>query len=173
FRNHFGFKDPSVLEPIWNNHLFPPCAWDSAFSMWKNKGLISLVLCGFNNLCFKHGLPLNNLFRYFQVRCSMRKSRLVEIYRDLDDKCDRYAQSPANLTHMFWSCSKLISFWTSIFETLSQVLPIQLQPSPHVTIFGAVEDPLLYHVNTLILLHSQLFWFISVFWKSAAPPSLA
>ncbi len=40
FRQHFKLAAASVFGPIYSNHLFPPSTLDSAYVLWKNRGLL-------------------------------------------------------------------------------------------------------------------------------------
>lgn len=44
--------------------------------------------------------------------------------------------TPANLTHMFWSCPAMTTFWFIIFKSLSDALSINFQPKAAAAIFG-------------------------------------
>lgn len=57
-----------------------------------------------------------------------------------DDKCDRCAQSPADLTHMFWSCPKLISFWSFYFEIISKSNWVEVLPGVGIAIYGVPKS---------------------------------
>ena len=68
-----------LLGPLCNNHIFLPSKLDSAFTLWKGKGIVSfcdLFLNGtfvdFESLFHKHDLPRTNFFRYLQVRCFIK-----------------------------------------------------------------------------------------------------
>lgn len=50
------------------------------------------------------------------------------------------ADAPCNLTHMFWACPKLSEFWRLFFKTISNILGINLTPTPHIAIFGKPPD---------------------------------
>ena len=101
--------------------------------------------------------------------------RLAKIYPGTSDSCNRCKQSPANHTHMFWSCSNLTSFWCQIFDTLSTVLEVDLNPEPYTALFGL--PPLMtlclpaskrrvLAFTTLLARRLILFK-----WKQVAPPS--
>lgn len=75
FRQNFWFIHCLGLDPIYNNHLFPPAKLDSAFSLWQRQGIFSFkamnlnaVFASFNDLSRKFGLPRSSLFDYFQVK---------------------------------------------------------------------------------------------------------
>lgn len=64
------------------------------------------------------------------------KAKLAKIYVNEDDLCDRCRMARGDLTHMFWTCSKISEFWTSVFEILNEAFDLDLQPSPATAIFG-------------------------------------
>ncbi len=54
--------------------------------------------------------------------------------------CDRCRADKADLVHMFWSCSKLREFWTSIFVILNGAFGLALQDSPVTATFRVQGD---------------------------------
>ena len=107
-------------------------------------------------------------------RAHLSKARIAEMYPDADSKCDRCAQPQAHLTHMFWSCPQLQRFWSLVFDTLSNVLGVTVQPCPLLAIFGTSPNPLwdnnqkkeLIAFATLLARRRIL-----LSWKSPKPPS--
>ena len=71
-------------------------------------------------------------------RSHYSKAKLSRIYPSVDESCDRCHSSPANLTHMFWSCPQLERYWVGIFGHISQMFNINLQPNPTTAIFGVL-----------------------------------
>lgn len=75
-----------------------------------------------SSICVRHGLVqfkiLNRLY-YSRVR-------LAQIFPDTDPNCIRCHQAPATLRHMFWTCSKLHTFWSEIFNTFSYICKKEL-----------------------------------------------
>ena len=67
------------------------------------------------------------------------KARLAKIYPNIDASCDRCQNTPADLTHMFWSCPALATYWSTIFKMLSEALNIDLQPNAAKAIFGTLD----------------------------------
>lgn len=71
FHKHYRLNDFILLGPLCDNHNFLPSKLDSAFALWKEKGITSfrdLFLNGtfvdFKSLSHEYGLPQNNFFRY-------------------------------------------------------------------------------------------------------------
>ncbi len=107
-------------------------------------------------------------------RIHFSKTRLSQIYPTVIDRCDKCHASPCNLTHMFYSCPLLFSFWQNYFDSISEILSITVKPSPHIAIFGYPEDYDRYNSTQLDLLAftSLLARRRLLFhWKSTKPPS--
>lgn len=99
-------------------------------------------------------------------------SKLSKFYPEIEDKCDCCAQSPADPAHMFWSCPKLISFWSFYFEILSEVIGVELPPDAGIAIFGVPDTAESFTSKQLHLIaFSSLLVCrrILLLWKSPAP----
>lgn len=75
FRQHFKRSTPIPLSPICSNHLFPSTNADTAFTLWRERGLVRFsdlylegTFASFNDLHVKFNLPQSHMFRYFQAR---------------------------------------------------------------------------------------------------------
>lgn len=95
---------------------------------WEN----ALLRVNYSTSCIK----LN--FIQFEIlhRVHFSKVKLAQIYSNIDANCDRCRNSPVGLSHMFWSCPALTTFWATIFKMLSKALNIDLQPNASMAIFG-------------------------------------
>ena len=107
-------------------------------------------------------------------RMHYSKAKLSRIYPDLTDICDRCSQAPADLTHMFWSCPRLVEYWQSFFNVISEILGVKLDPSPSIAIFGIPEEGT--RLNTRqknIVSFASLIARrrILLLWKNQLPPS--
>lgn len=106
-------------------------------------------------------------------RAHYSKARLSKIYPNVDDTCDRCHMEKADLTHMFWSCDGLRSFWATIFQTLSEAFHKDVQPSAEMAIFGVPGEGIamankikdVFSFATLLARRRILLE-----WKSAHPP---
>ena len=49
--------------------------------------------------------------------------------------------TPADMTHVFWSCPCLRDYWTTIVKHLTETLNIKLTPCAELAIFGVLSDP--------------------------------
>ena len=109
-------------------------------------------------------------------RIHYSKARLAEIYPNVDNRCDRCNHAPADLSHMFFLCPTLHTFWVSYFQIISEVLSLNLEPCPQIAIFGVPRDTL-----TLQPTHADVIAFSSLLarrrillmWKSPSPPSIS
>lgn len=90
--------------------------------------------------------------------------------------CEKCKQTTATIYHMLWSCSKLVPFWLSMFNTMSQTYGYNIQSFPLVASFGTVPDSedgsfqaYLQRVvafSSLLVRRSVLFK-----WKDTTPPT--
>ena len=112
-------------------------------------------------------------FKVFH-RMHYSRTKLAKIYPDITDNCNRCSQSPGNLSHMFWSCPKLATFWKFFFDVMSEVLDTTILPCPQIAIFGVPEEG-------MVLTNKQqnVIGFASLIarrrillhWKAESPPS--
>lgn len=109
-------------------------------------------------------------------RIHYSKVKLSRIYPDVDDKCNRCSLSPGNLSHLFWSCPKLIAFWKYFFSVLSEVLGMTLLPCYQIAIFGTTEEGVvLTNTQANVIAFASLIARrrILLQWKAVSPPSTA
>lgn len=99
--------------------------WDSALARVNNSTSCSRL----------------NLIQFKVVhRIYFTNSKLSKIYSNIADTCNRCHMTPADMTHMFWSCPRLHDYWTNIFKHLAQALNMQLTPCAELAIFGVLPD---------------------------------
>jgi len=271
FRQHFKLAAASLYGPICNNHLFVPSTLDSAYVLWKNRGLSYFsdlftdgVFTTFFDLSKKFNIPQSNLFRFFQVRnfvnshcpsfpdlsepslyekCLIQKHgsisilynlilpyilpssarfthqwetelgfslgqewwevaadrvnsssscaklsliqfkvfhrihltniKLSKIFPGVDVTCNRCSLAPADHTHMFFTCPKLEDFWSSFFDTFSNILNVSIDPCPLIAIFGVpavLDDYTKKYANILAFASLIARRRILLHWKSTKPP---
>ena len=79
-RKHFGLHGSSVLTPLFKNCNFMPSVTDSAFHVWRSKGIKNVkdlysnnVFSSLAELSLKYQLPNSHLFRFFQTRDYVKK----------------------------------------------------------------------------------------------------
>lgn len=158
----FSPSNLSDLKSQWEGELGEPICdedWEAALGRVHS-----------SSICARHG------FLQFKVlhRIHWTKLRLSRRFPDVDPLCDRCKCSPASHTHMFWSCTKLTQYWSSIFDIISGFLEQPVSPCPLVGLFGVVPDHLgltraqSNSVAFLTLLARRL---ILIKWKDCKPPT--
>ena len=143
---------------------------DMGLEMPDDSWQMAIKIIHSSSVCIRHGLLQFKVFH----RLHFSKSRLAEIYPDVDPTCSRCHQAPATLYHMFWSCPSLTQFWVSVFETFSYICDKEIGPNPFIAVFGVIPGEM-----TVSVLQSDAIAFSSLLarrlilfnWKSAIPPS--
>ena len=125
-----------------------------------------------SSICSRHSLIQLKLIH----RIYWTKTRLSKIKPDIDPICDRCRQAPATLMHMFWLCPTLLTFWKSIFNTMSKALNLSttIDPSPYVALFGLPpkDIPLSKHQKDALAFATLIAKRLTLTaWKSPQPPS--
>ncbi|XP_058262277.1 uncharacterized protein LOC131363589 [Hemibagrus wyckioides] len=151
---------------MWSASSQPPtavrAAWEDGLNIKfeENEWETALSLVHSSSICTRHSLIQCKVL----YKIHYTNARLARIFPIL---------SPANHVHMFWSCPKLTSFWTHIFDTLTRAYEHIIVPNPLSAIFsmslitdlpGAAKQALAFTTllaRKLILLR----------WKLAHPPS--
>lgn len=122
------------------------------------------------SICTRHGLIQFKVLH----RLHLSKVKLSKMYPSINPLCDRCGMHPATLGHMFWHCPKLLNYWKSIFQALSDILGHILDPDPTLAIFGVPSaDSSLKGCNLIVakfitLLARRL---ILLNWKQIHPPT--
>ena len=123
FCKHFKQNNLVHRGSLCNNHIFLPSKLDSAFTLWKEKGIISfrgLFLDGtfadFESLSHKHDLPRTNFFRYLQVRSFIK------------DHCSTFPCLPADLPKILDKPETWIKIISKLYTGI-----LQANPSPQIT----------------------------------------
>ncbi len=102
--------DSLHLKQIWEQDL----GIDIPEDQWKNiLGLIHSL-----SICARHALIQCKVLH----RAHFTNAKLAKIFPNRSVACNRCKQSPADHIHMFWSCPRLMDYWSDIFRTLSQAL---------------------------------------------------
>ena len=94
----------------------------------------------------------------------------------MEDRCERCNSPAAGMTHTFWSCSKLVEFWSGVCKTLNDAFGNNVQPTAELAIFGVVDPEL-----PLTTTQENAFAFGSLLarrrlvlkWKSPHPPTVS
>lgn len=105
-------------------------------------------------------------------RIHFSKAKLKKLF-NTSDTCDRCSLSPASHTHMFFSCPRLSSYWSSFYSTLSKALNKPVLSSPLTSIFGVPEDFTLFNRENNCIAFAPLVARrrILLHWKDKNPPS--
>ena len=134
----------SDLKSQWEGELGQPIceeSWETALGRVHSSWI-----------CARHGL-----LQFKILHCvHWTKLRLSKRFSAVDPLCDRCKCNPASHTHMFWSCTKIAHYWTSIFDTMSGFLGQPISPCPLVVLSGVLPD----HSG---LTRAQSFIFIIIF----------
>ena len=69
------------------------------------------------------------------------KVKLHSIFPESSPICEKHELADADLLHSFALCTKLQDFWVDIFDFLSRLFGVQLEPEPVLIILG-VSDAL-------------------------------
>lgn len=125
-----------------------------------------------SSMCARHSLL------QFKVvhRAHLSKSKLAKMYPQINSTCDRCKTEEATLIHMFWLCPNLEGFWKAIFEALSIIFTVRINPDPLVSLFGVVpEGTQLPFGGKRVVAFTTLLArrLILMRWKDTAPPSIS
>ncbi len=117
------------------------------------------------------GMLLFNLRLFIVFTCPRLNS---QIFPEISPTCDRCKQAPACLYHTFWSCSSLLTFWSSIFKLYSKIVGCTIKPCPLLALFGVPSrDLILTNTQLNCIAYSSLLArrLILLNWKSDRPPA--
>lgn len=134
--------------------------------VWKE----ILVRVHQSSICARHSVIQCKIIH----RAHLTKLRLSKIFPNIDPSCERCHQADASLIHMFWECSKLLIYWTNIFDTISKVYKRNIEPDPVIALFGATRQ-----IPSLSSGQKSFIAFVTLLarrlillkWKSAIPPT--
>ena len=128
-----------------------------------------LELVHSSSICARHGLIQCKIVH----RVHYTNLRLSRIYANVSDSCNRCNQSPADHTHMFWSCPRLATFWSEIFNTLNTAYGTAISPDPLLALFGTTLQPFTCKAMQQVFAFTTLLArrLILLRWKHVKPPS--
>lgn len=152
----------SILKSHWEKDLM----MDLSKDLWDSM----LQRVHSSSICARHGLLQFKVLH----RLHISKEKLAKIYPDSDPLCNRCKADTGSLIHTFWTCSKLNKYWTSIFNTFSEVYKVKLMPSALISLFGVIPPDV-----PIIKNHSDAIAFASLLarrcillrWKQESPPT--
>ncbi len=154
------------IKTVWEQDLnlsVPEDTWETVFKLIND-----------TSLCARHCLL------QFKVvhRTHISKTKLSKFYPDVDPYCDKCKTEEASLIHMFWTCPSLEKFWREVFQTLSLIVSLDIEPDPLVALFGTMggeTDVRLTPARRRTLSFASLLARRAILlrWKDAAPPTHA
>lgn len=107
-----------------------------AARLWEEELGTAITLVHSSSICVRHGLLQFKVLH----RPHLSASKLAKLFPGSDPICIRCRQDPATLSHMFWLCPKLSSFWTGMFDTLSYLCNKTVSPNPLTALFGVIPQ---------------------------------
>ena len=123
FRKYFKLNNLVLLGPLCNNHIFLPSKLDSAFALWKEKGIKSFrdlfsngTFVDFESLSQRHDLPRTNFFRYLQARSFVKGF------------CSTFPHLPADLPKILDKPETWIKMMSKLYTGI-----LQANTSPQIT----------------------------------------
>lgn len=150
------------LRNIWEEELgelFTDSAWQAAITRIHS-----------SSICIRHGLLQFKVLH----RLHLSPSRIAKMYPGADSSRPRCGRGPADLSHMFWLCPKLHTFWQAIFKTISFMCKRNIDPCFITALFGvgSPDTPITTHQANAIAFVTLLARCLILFnWKKAAPSS--
>lgn len=122
-----------------------------------------------SSICARHSLMQCKVLH----RAHFTNAKLARIFPLRGDACNRCKQSPANHTHMFWSCPSLKAFWSSIFNTLEQALNTPIPLNPLTALFGVPPTQNMPTTTQRVIAFTTLLARRAILlkWKHVSPPT--
>lgn len=122
-----------------------------------------------SSICARHSLIQFKIVH----RVHYTNLKLSRIYPNVSDSCTRCKQSPADHAHMFWSCPRLATFWSEIFNTLNTAYSTAITSEPLVALFGVPLQPSTSRTMQQVIAFTTLLArrLILFKWKHVQPPS--
>ncbi len=160
----FGLEDSSLesIKKKWENDFECSISEDKWSKILKN--------IHSSSICARHALIQFKIVH----RLHLSKVKLSQIFPEISPTCDRCEQAPACLYHTFWSCSSLLTFWSSIFKLYSKIVGCTIKPCPLLALFGVPSrDLILTNTQLNCIAYSSLLArrLILLNWKSDRPPA--
>lgn len=124
-----------------------------------------------SSICVRHSLIQFKILH----RLHLSPSKIAKLYPGADSACPRCGFSPANLSHMFWVCPSLYTFWQGIFEIISSLCNTSIGPNSTIALFGVAPPHIsvtLYQASAIAFITLLARRIILFNWKKSTPPSL-
>ena len=120
--------DTSHLREVWARELGVPIADE----LWE-ESLASIQNCS-----------INSRYRLIQFKVLHRlhysKSKLHKMYPSISPMCNRCHSAEGSLSHLFWHCPILDTFWSKIFNWFSTQLKENILPDPKLAVLGCSDN---------------------------------
>ncbi|KAJ1105971.1 hypothetical protein NDU88_003374, partial [Pleurodeles waltl] len=91
-------------------------------------------------LAYPRMVSRNTRLRYLQYnylhRTYLTPHRLFRIYGGSPATCPRCGGGGANFDHMVWTCPVIQTGWKEMLTTLTELLEVELRPSPEMCLLG-------------------------------------
>lgn len=95
------------------------------------------------SLEYIHSCSYNTRHRLIQFKIIHRlhfsKVKIHNIFPNASSNCDKCQSLNATLFHAFFSCPKVTSYWSDVFNVLSRIFKTTLSPEPLLIILGTSE----------------------------------
>lgn len=119
-----------------------------------------------SSICARHSLIQCRILH----RTYYTKARLAKIYDGVTPAFDWCKQSPANVIHTLWHSPSLYDYWTTIFNTLSEVVGEEMKPNALSALFGVAAPSLTKSTKDIIAFATLLARrLIVINWKLTTP----
>lgn len=106
------------------------------------------------------------LTRWYKV-----PSLLQKMYPERTNKCWRCVESEGNMLHIFWSCKKIVDFWSKVRDTVRQLTEYDLGLDPGRYLLHLSDLPKCKYRNSLVVhLLNAAKACILAFWERKSPP---
>lgn len=97
---------------------------------------------------------------------------LRAIYPSSSDRCWRCYRDKGTLYHIYWSCPKIVPFWTEVQSLLTRLLGVQVPWSPKLFLFGVSGLNIPRHSRKLMgHIITAARCLVALRWKKQTPPT--
>uniref|UniRef100_A0A803KCV2 Reverse transcriptase domain-containing protein n=1 Tax=Xenopus tropicalis TaxID=8364 RepID=A0A803KCV2_XENTR len=99
-------------------------------------------------------------------------TKLNKIYRAVSPNCWRCGKHPGTLTHIFWSCPALASFWSTIRDTIKSLTDIEIPDTASTILLHDTFSSAKAYRNSLVpILLDTAKALIPVKWRTTESPT--
>lgn len=147
--------------------------WEKEFGVEISEELWQESLKDIND----HSINTRHCLIQFKVihRLHYSKKKLHRIFPNVSPLCEKCNSADADLSHSFIFCSSIQSYWNGIFNVLSEIFRVQMQPDPVLIVLGLSE-----HIRSLTRGQHKLLAYslttakklLLLFWKKKEVPTV-